>query len=181
MILDVLCDIVVEDISHVLRGCPAVKANWFQIIKPDKQSLRLRNETLHALTTQAVPHSLISPENVMRRWSKPPRGWIKVNTDGAHNPSTGFSCCGEVGCDENMHWCFGYSKNIGICSTFDAELWTIYEGPLAAWSLGYSRECIMVADRLDKTAIHLSLDYLYFLDPTLFGIAMLNVDALVEP
>ncbi|KAK8569268.1 hypothetical protein V6N12_007798 [Hibiscus sabdariffa] len=85
------------------------------------QSLRLRNETLHALDTQSVPHfSYFS--RMLCRWSKPTRRWIKVNTDRAHSPSTGFACCGGVGRDENMHWCFGYSKKIGICSTYDAEL-----------------------------------------------------------
>ncbi|KAK8517227.1 hypothetical protein V6N12_032423 [Hibiscus sabdariffa] len=112
-----------------------------------QRSLRLRNGTLHAFTTHPVPRSLVPPKGVVRCWSKPPQGWIKVNTDGARNPSTSFVCCGGIGRDENMLWCFGYSKKIGICSTYDAELWAIYEGLSTAWSLGYFKVIIETGNK----------------------------------
>ncbi|KAK8988248.1 hypothetical protein V6N11_065844 [Hibiscus sabdariffa] len=89
-----------------------------------------------------MPRSLVPPKDVVCRWSKPLQGWIKINTDEARNPSKGFAYCGGVGCDENMIWCFGYSKKIGICSTYDTELWTIYEGLSTTWSLDYSKVII---------------------------------------
>ncbi|KAL4386881.1 hypothetical protein GQ457_09G018920 [Hibiscus cannabinus] len=34
------------------------------------------------------------------------------------------------------YWIVGFSKRIGICTILEAELWGIYEGLLAAWSVG---------------------------------------------
>ncbi|KAK9046587.1 hypothetical protein V6N11_052472 [Hibiscus sabdariffa] len=137
-----------------------------------------------------MPHSFISAEIIVCRWSKPPRGWIKVNTDWARNPSTGFACCGEVDRDENMHWCFdkkeayrSLSVNNPMMITFSLR---VHFAPMLnrdcevrfEW---VSRECNMMTDRLAKAAIDLSLDYHHFLDPPLFVVEMLNADALVEP
>ncbi|KAK8560164.1 hypothetical protein V6N12_012967 [Hibiscus sabdariffa] len=154
------------------------------IFAPDKcvsdsllqQCLRLRNGTLHAFATQPMPRSLVPPENVVRRWSKPPQGWIKVNTDGACNPSTGFACCGGVGRDENMLWCFGYSKKIGICSTYDAKLWAIYEGLLTAWSLGYSKVIIETDNKEAYMSLFVNNPMLIALSLRAHFASMLNRD-----
>ncbi|KAK8557713.1 hypothetical protein V6N12_009939 [Hibiscus sabdariffa] len=62
--------------------------------------------------------------------------------DGAWNPSSGEAFCGGVDRDANMRWWFGISKKIDICSAFDVELWTVYEGLTTTWALSYSRVII---------------------------------------
>ncbi|GMJ08920.1 hypothetical protein like AT5G42905 [Hibiscus trionum] len=56
------------------------------------------------------------------RWQCPPRGWLKVNVDGARTTASGLAFCGGLGRDEDGQWRFGFSKKIGVCSAFEAEV-----------------------------------------------------------
>lgn len=56
-------------------------------------------------------------------WRPPPSGQIMVNTDGALREYPGESGYGEDG-----NWLKGFSKRLGPCNTFLAELWGIYLG-----------------------------------------------------
>ncbi|KAK9026183.1 hypothetical protein V6N11_039029 [Hibiscus sabdariffa] len=85
-------------------------------------------------------------DNVMR-WEAPAAGWIKINTDGSRNTSTGLASCGGVGRDSESRWCFGFAKGIGSCSCLEAEFWGIYEGLATAWSLRYPRVIIETDNR----------------------------------
>ncbi|KAL4334150.1 hypothetical protein GQ457_07G011810 [Hibiscus cannabinus] len=89
----------------------------------------------------------------VQRWEAPATGWIKINTDGSRNTSTGLASCGGVGCDSNSRWCFGFAKGLGSCSCLEAEFWGIYEGLATAWSLQYTRVIIETDNREAYEAI----------------------------
>ncbi|KAL4378986.1 hypothetical protein GQ457_02G000930 [Hibiscus cannabinus] len=82
------------------------------------------------------------------RWLKPPLGWCKLNTDGAVSVRNGEASCGGVVRDNLGGWLIGFSKKIGICSTFEAELWGLYEGLSAAWMIGVDKLLVEI-DCLD--------------------------------
>ncbi|KAK8512124.1 hypothetical protein V6N12_031852 [Hibiscus sabdariffa] len=48
------------------------------------------------------------------------------------------SCCG-VSRDFEGNWCFGFSRDLGLCFVLEAELCGVYEGLATTWSLGYIR------------------------------------------
>ncbi|GMI67397.1 hypothetical protein HRI_000409000 [Hibiscus trionum] len=82
----------------------------------------MRNDARRALNMQPVVCRAHLPGTTRHCCNKPPPGWIKINIDSARNSSTGVASCGGVERDEIMQWRFGFSKKIGICSSFDAEL-----------------------------------------------------------
>ncbi|KAK9033540.1 hypothetical protein V6N11_049727 [Hibiscus sabdariffa] len=92
------------------------------------------NSLLRKGRLQALLHN-----NNVVRWDPPPEGWIKIILDGSCNTCTDTCTCGGVGRDSNSSWCFGFAKDIGICSCLEAKLWGIYEGLVTAWSLRYTR------------------------------------------
>ncbi|KAH1063489.1 hypothetical protein J1N35_028476, partial [Gossypium stocksii] len=53
---------------------------------------------------------------------------IFLHTDGAVQLDSGNASFGGVVRDANRDWIFGYSRHLGICSIFNAELWGILEG-----------------------------------------------------
>ncbi|KAK8569035.1 hypothetical protein V6N12_007567 [Hibiscus sabdariffa] len=55
-------------------------------------------------------------------WLDPPRHWIKVNTNGARNTTSGLASCGDLGRDFEGNWRFGFSRFLGSCSALEAEL-----------------------------------------------------------
>lgn len=57
------------------------------------------------------------------RWEKPPRGWAKLNTDRASFGNRGLASCGGIVRDEHGNWVAGFSRKIGITSSFMVELW----------------------------------------------------------
>ncbi|MBA0768016.1 hypothetical protein Gotri_016861, partial [Gossypium trilobum] len=54
--------------------------------------------------------------------------WVLLNSDGIVKLDLGIGAAGEVVCDSNGDWIFGYDRNLGQCSVFDAELWGILDG-----------------------------------------------------
>ena len=62
------------------------------------------------------------------RWEKPQAGWKKLNTDGASKGNPGLAGCGGVIRDENGRWIAGFSRRIGVTTSFEAEVWGFWEG-----------------------------------------------------
>jgi ribonuclease HI len=98
--------------------------------------------SVNAITTQAEHQRIV----VSVRWSPPPRGWVRLNTNG--------SCrdCGHIGCGgiirgSDGEWLGGFSKYISIGSAYLAELWGVLEG-------------LMYARRLQFCFIELHIDSL---------------------
>ena len=61
-------------------------------------------------------------------WERPSEGWVKFNTDGAAKGNLGLAGCDGVVKDENGKWLAGFSKRIGISTSFVVELWGLREG-----------------------------------------------------
>ena len=62
------------------------------------------------------------------RWSKPPIGWHKLNTDGSLVGANGLAGCGGVIRDSNGCWIKGFAMSINTTSSTAAELWALREG-----------------------------------------------------
>ncbi|KAK8487554.1 hypothetical protein V6N11_066540 [Hibiscus sabdariffa] len=69
------------------------------------------------------------------RWRRLPKGWYKLNCDGAVVPGSEDAMCGGVVRDAAGHWSIGFNRRIGICSILESELWGVYEGLKTTWSL----------------------------------------------
>ncbi|KAE8724152.1 hypothetical protein F3Y22_tig00010865pilonHSYRG00038 [Hibiscus syriacus] len=86
------------------------------------------------------------------RWSPPPQGGCKINTDGAREGATGFASCGGVLHSWRGDWLFGFSRSIGIWSVMEAELWGVHEGLVHAWNSG-ERRVILEIDSLETSGV----------------------------
>ncbi|CAL1384036.1 unnamed protein product [Linum trigynum] len=60
-------------------------------------------------------------------WGAPPRGWSKMNTDGAAQGSTGMATAGGILRDSDGDWLGGFCCKIGTGSAILAELWGIHQ------------------------------------------------------
>lgn len=60
-----------------------------------------------------------------------------VNTNGAFKVASADAGCGGVLWDISGRWISGFSKCIGLCNVFVAELWGVYEGLKLCYSLGH--------------------------------------------
>ncbi|KAK5844364.1 hypothetical protein PVK06_000500 [Gossypium arboreum] len=58
-------------------------------------------------------------------------GRLKINTDGAMDPVSGLSVGGLQ--DFDAGWIFGFARNLGSMSVFQAEAGAMYEGLGLAW------------------------------------------------
>ncbi|KAK9041594.1 hypothetical protein V6N11_016688 [Hibiscus sabdariffa] len=105
-----------------------------------QRGYRLMEESLRARQIVRRGRSaIVAQTRTMGHWIAPPEHWIKINTDGARSITSGLASCGGVGRDSSGTWCFGFSRDLGLCSVLEAELWGVYEGLTTAWSLGYPR------------------------------------------
>lgn len=72
-----------------------------------------------------APSSLRVPRLVC--WLPPPQGSFKLNTDGSVLPSR-YAAAGGVVRNHLGEWIQGFTANIGIASSFEAELWGLLYG-----------------------------------------------------
>ncbi|KAF7803683.1 ribonuclease H [Senna tora] len=77
--------------------------------------------------------------STFEKWLKPPRGWGKVNVDGAMCQANKMAGCGGLlrGC--NGKWISGFMAMLGQCPIIGAELWAIYHGLNMAWDKGFRK------------------------------------------
>ena len=71
------------------------------------------------------------------RWEYPPNGWIKLNIDGASKANSGPTSYVRIIRNSPKIWIADFSKNIGICNSFQAELWGVVEGLDLVWQKGF--------------------------------------------
>ncbi|KAK9001162.1 hypothetical protein V6N11_082953 [Hibiscus sabdariffa] len=69
------------------------------------------------------------------RWEVLPIQWCKLNVDGACDPGTGRASCGGAIRNDLGQWMIEFSRQLGICSSLEAEMWVILDGLLCAWSI----------------------------------------------
>ncbi|GKV16237.1 hypothetical protein SLEP1_g26909 [Rubroshorea leprosula] len=72
------------------------------------------------------------------RWIPPAFPFLKLNTNGALNHSTGRASAGRLLRDHEGRWLYGFAINIGPQSSHMAELWGCRSGLHLAYELGIS-------------------------------------------
>ncbi|KAL4340124.1 hypothetical protein GQ457_08G000760 [Hibiscus cannabinus] len=88
----------------------------------------------------------------MTWWQPPHAGWVKLNTDGLRcRISRCASCCGIIR-DKSGVRIMGYSRFIGVCSTFDEKLLGVLDGLNTLLCLGY-RIVVIELDSLAAVCI----------------------------
>ncbi|CAI9754113.1 unnamed protein product [Fraxinus pennsylvanica] len=94
--------------------------------------------------------------NAVRRealisWTRPPYGFVVLNTDGAFRRNSLSATAGGVFRSHNGIWLGGFSIKLGHCNAFRAELWGIYTGLQEAWKNGWRKVQVQV----DNSAVAL--------------------------
>ena len=77
------------------------------------------------LISQKTPSQLLVKQI---QWKRPSHGWVKLNTDGSSLGNPGPAGGGGVIRDEEGAWIVGFARNIGITSSYLAELWASRDG-----------------------------------------------------
>lgn len=54
--------------------------------------------------------------------------WVCLNSDDAVKSNRNFAGCGGLIRDHEGNWLVGFTKKLGVCSPFIAELWGLYKG-----------------------------------------------------
>ncbi|KAE8714784.1 hypothetical protein F3Y22_tig00110187pilonHSYRG00036 [Hibiscus syriacus] len=104
---------------------------------------------LEALETKKQFSACSSPSSPRTtHWNPSPDGFLKLNTDGAVNRAKLKDSMGGVQRDMNGAWVARYSRNIGRCSGFQVELWTVLDALALAWNRGI-RHLIVELDNLE--------------------------------
>ena len=64
------------------------------------------------------------------RWEKPSTSWVKLNTNGSANASSGSTEGGGLIRDDRGNWIMGFTRKIGKTNSFLAETWALRDGLL---------------------------------------------------
>ena len=62
------------------------------------------------------------------RWEKPSPGWVRLNIDGSALGNPGRAGCGGIIRNDRGDWLGGFSRCIGVTTSFIAELWALRDG-----------------------------------------------------
>ena len=92
---------------------------WMEI------SNRVHNYVAEFHKQQVMVNRELVTENI--RWKTPEIEWVRLNTDEASRRNN-VAGCGGVLRDDNGKWICGFSKWLGVCSAYVAELWGVMEG-----------------------------------------------------
>ncbi|KAH1131744.1 hypothetical protein J1N35_003122 [Gossypium stocksii] len=63
--------------------------------------------------------------------------------NGALARDSGFAATGGVVRDQDGNWIVGYNRFLGLCSPFEAEIWSILDGILILLNKGHRRAIIL--------------------------------------
>jgi hypothetical protein len=58
-------------------------------------------------------------------WKCPPKGWIKLNCDGAYKKVQDVAGCSGLLWNSYGCWIRGYTQKIGCCNASHAEMWGV--------------------------------------------------------
>ncbi|GKV02299.1 hypothetical protein SLEP1_g14753 [Rubroshorea leprosula] len=61
-------------------------------------------------------------------WTPPSHPYLKLNTDGSYNHHSDKAAAGGLIRDHNGRWFHGFAVNVGITTSFLADLWGCSEG-----------------------------------------------------
>ena len=62
------------------------------------------------------------------KWSKPPNGWYKLNTNGASCGNPGREGGGGLIRDCNGSWFKGFARSIGLATSITTKFWALRDG-----------------------------------------------------
>ena len=83
------------------------------------------------------------------QWSKPEASWLKLNTDGSSLGNPGLAGGGGLIRNEEGGWVAGFTRKIGITTSFLAKLWALRDG----LKLCVNRSILAVEVELDAKSI----------------------------
>ncbi|KAF7801750.1 ribonuclease H [Senna tora] len=74
------------------------------------------------------------------KWNNPEDGWVKVNVNGSSNIDDNMNgACGGVVRDHLENFIVGFARNLGNCSSNQAEVWGVLSGLEIVWRHGFRR------------------------------------------
>ncbi|KAA3465251.1 LINE-type retrotransposon LIb DNA [Gossypium australe] len=74
--------------------------------------------------------------------SIPESTWVLLSTDGAVTRDTSHAATGGVIRDKDGNWIIRFGRFLGVCTSFEAEVWSIHDGILLLLNKGYRRALI---------------------------------------
>ncbi|KAE8707210.1 hypothetical protein F3Y22_tig00110386pilonHSYRG00026 [Hibiscus syriacus] len=147
-----ICGDAWEDTDHVLRKCINATEIWKSLIKEELlqefMSMHMKEWILSNIENKkqrGTQAPIRQQERKETRWKPPPKGWLKLNIDGARNIMAGNATCGGVVRNDEGKWITGIFKFIGTCTALEAELWGTLEGLDEVWNQG-ARKVILETD-----------------------------------
>jgi ribonuclease HI len=111
------------------------QGNWFRAILAIKRMVRDTEFTQR----HGNDEGRSSKEDTQVGWKYPQEERIKLNVDGCSKGNPGVAGAGGVIRDHLGAWIGGFARNIGICSSVNAELWAVYVGLQLAWDRGFRK------------------------------------------
>lgn len=103
------------------------EANFIRPLFPDRVVLQYV-DTYQQASERRVVHDGRHYQWTQVRWTPPSIGWVCVNTDGAAYLHGDVAGCGGLLRDHEGKWLGGFSRNLGSCHAFMAELWGVLDG-----------------------------------------------------
>lgn len=70
------------------------------------------------------------------KWTKPPSGWFKLNSDCCYSGKNSVAGYGGTIRNGEGEWVIGYNGSCGVCSIFSAEAWGVLKGIQLAANIG---------------------------------------------
>jgi ribonuclease HI len=112
--------------ENFIRPAIAVPLVWKKV---DEYNAAMRNS-----------EDIMEKDKVVRliRWKQPKSSFVSLNTDGASKEHQ-LAGCGGIVRGSQGEWLGGFSKSIGRCSAFIAELWGVLEGLHYVKRLGFTK------------------------------------------
>ncbi|KAK9998309.1 hypothetical protein SO802_017912 [Lithocarpus litseifolius] len=139
----------VETIVHRLRDYEMAKTTWTSLgVWPNsnffEDSLHIWLEKCWALWSLVYfLHCVLNPKisgsrRITRiRWEKPSTGWVRLNIDGSALGNLGRASCGGIIWNDSGDWLGGFSRSIGVTTSFIAELWALRDGLTLCHNMHY--------------------------------------------
>ncbi|XP_031400873.1 uncharacterized protein LOC116210891 [Punica granatum] len=116
----------------VLWDCVYVRVSWEKLLSSSSRQ-RFLSQPLREWLFCNLRAPLRSWRYV--QWTKPPAGFLKLNTDGASHGNPGLVGADGIIRDKNRHWVSCFMMSIGITFSMMAELQVILAGLKHAWEL----------------------------------------------
>ncbi|KAE8675521.1 hypothetical protein F3Y22_tig00111662pilonHSYRG00061 [Hibiscus syriacus] len=132
-----VCDASDETIDHLFRTCPTA-------LESGICCLGQFYGTYGSIEICVFDREKLGCTPLRSKWAAPPANWMKLNVDGARDKDENDSCGGVIR-DSKGEWKIGFARAVGISSSFEAELWGVFEGLKHAWSVG-ARSVIVETD-----------------------------------